>query len=660
MHQAAARAKSESSTTVLGKRSKDDEEHERGSGNSGGSSTQKRSKNGRVSCKEVEVIVLDGDSDDDVFEPKVKKKASMSTKEKVLAGLAATGIGSSVSKSNGNGHTALSVAAPAPALFLKDDDTFLAHSLASVDNSLYPSSTKPSLGAGADTNNYDEDDEDDDDGFSRDGLPEYNKKVELICLKFPLDLRNESEESLPPVLKEVFKAMEVLVEMVSDAMHIYSLALEQADHNECPNVMAGLAAAVVLAAQRGPPTVSELQPLISKFKRMCWTEGKSETFSELLSGTGVTVKQAKAWTKLLYEKLDGGRGYFLKWFLSPATVEGDHTASPFVALFILLSSIIEENTLPSASKWAEIFITAQEGLALARKCSVSLATLRRFFPNAKNAVSLSEQIRDVWLFNGEQLFNLRKPSKAVLKDDMLKGVADSLGLKNDKVDVNSSGDIPDDDSLFKAMMRYTEIERDNKGRIVKVCGINGCIFKGHSIDINYHRQEGHGVDVFGDGKERDRWGRIIKVCGVDGCEYRTGDSMKNHKVSKHGIGIGVPSHRIVSCDELGCNHKGRADLLKTHKANAHNIDVEWHFCNECDYKAKKADNLKQHKADVHNVDVKWHFCNECDYKAKKADNLKQHKADVHNVDVKWHFCNECDYKAKQVGNLRRHKQTQHN
>ena len=211
--------------------------------------------------------------------------------------------------------------------------------------------------------------------------------------------------------------------------------------------------------------------------------------------------QAKAWTKLLYEKLDGGRGYFLKWFLSPATVEGDHTASPFVALFILLSSIIEENTLPSASKWAEIFITAQEGLALARKCSVSLATLRRFFPNAKNAVSLSGKIQGVWCFGGARRFVLRKPTKVELNDNMLKEVAVLLGLKYDEEVANSSDNIPDDGSLVNAVARYAEIERDDKGRIVKVCGINGCTFEGHSTHINFHRQEDHGLDVFGDGKE---------------------------------------------------------------------------------------------------------------------------------------------------------------
>lgn len=204
---------------------------------------------------------------------------------------------------------------------------------------------------------------------------------------------------------------------------------------------------------------------------------------------------------MMYKELGGNNVYFLKWFLSRATVEGDHTASPFVALFILLSSMIKDSTLPSDYMWAEIFITPQEGCALARKCCVSLTTIRKFFPDAEDAVALSGMIRGVWYHNSTKLFNLKKPNKAEREDNVLKEVAKLLGLKNVEEDVNSSNNIPDGDFLIKATASYSEIKRDEHGNIVKVCGIDGCTFEGRSCKVNYHQQEAHGRDVFGDGKK---------------------------------------------------------------------------------------------------------------------------------------------------------------
>ena len=91
------------------------------------------------------------------------------------------------------------------------------------------------------------DDEHDDDA---DGVHEYGENAEEIISEYPLDLKNISKESLPPVLKALVKVMWALVAKVPDACRIYSLALAQADDQKCPNFMAVLAAAVVLAVQR--------------------------------------------------------------------------------------------------------------------------------------------------------------------------------------------------------------------------------------------------------------------------------------------------------------------------------------------------------------------------------------------------------------------------
>jgi hypothetical protein len=211
---------------------------------------------------------------------------------------------------------------------------------------------------------------------------------------------------------------------------------------------------------------------------------------------------------MIHKELDGGLAYFLKWFLSPATVSGNHTASPFVALFILLSSMLKEHQLPTDARCAEIFITAEECLALASKCSVSLTTLLRFFDlKQDDADCLSAKIMGVWLFDGRKLFNVRPLTKTERKNAVLTKIASQIGLMSSKEGVYSSDDtlddgyIPDDGSLNSVTERYLNIKRDKNGKIVRPCGINGCPFEDNAQKMNYHLQEEHGMDVFGDGKK---------------------------------------------------------------------------------------------------------------------------------------------------------------
>ena len=100
----------------------------------------------------------------------------------------------------------------------------------------YTDLTDPGLNDG-------EDDGDED----NDGLSEYDSKVEQLPFD---DLSHESAQLLPPVLSQLVMAMKCLGMMVQDAWLIYSLALVQANLNECPNVMAAIAASVALAAHR--------------------------------------------------------------------------------------------------------------------------------------------------------------------------------------------------------------------------------------------------------------------------------------------------------------------------------------------------------------------------------------------------------------------------
>ena len=60
--------------------------------------------------------------------------------------------------------------------------------------------------------------------------------------------------------------------------------------------------------------------------------------------------------------------------------------------------------------------------------------------------------------------------------------------------------------------------------------------------MHNHKVSNHNIEYVrkapDDGKERDRRGNIVRVCGVDGCSYKTGNmtNMGNDKAAKHGIG----------------------------------------------------------------------------------------------------------------------------
>ena len=89
--------------------------------------------------------------------------------------------------------------------------------------------------------------------------------------------------------------------------------------------------------------------------------------------------------------------------------------------------------------------------------------------------------------------------------------------------------------------RLEGVERDKWGKIIRMCGIDGCTYKtGITWQMKRHKVSKHGIEAVrntDDGKERDKWGYIIKVCGIAGCTFKTGHTtlMKQHKASKHGI-----------------------------------------------------------------------------------------------------------------------------
>ena len=147
-------------------------------------------------------------------------------------------------------------------------------------------------------------------------------------------------------------------------------------------------------------------------------------------------------------------------------------------------------------------------------------------------------------------------------------------------------------------------------------------------------------------------------CDIEGCTYiaKRKTHLKSHKANIHDID--VVWHY---CDHCTARFK-RASNLKEHKQNKHDIDVVWNYCDICTYRCKQKGNLKKHKALLHNIGrdaYEWRKCDLCDYRCIDKSRLKQHKANIHDIDVVWYNCNLCTYKSKRMCDLRTHKLYKH-
>ena len=102
-------------------------------------------------------------------------------------------------------------------------------------------------------------------------------------------------------------------------------------------------------------------------------------------------------------------------------------------------------------------------------------------------------------------------------------------------------------------------KRDKWGRVVRMCGIEGCSYKtGRTQSMDKHKARMHNIGeyvikILNDGKERNKWGRIVRVCGIDGCSFKTGHStaMKNHKARESTISAKIMFGRYLMMERRG-------------------------------------------------------------------------------------------------------------
>ena len=239
-------------------------------------------------------------------------------------------------------------------------------------------------------------------------------------------------------------------------------------------------------------------------------------------------------------------------------------------------------------------------------------------------------------------------------------------------------------------------ERDKQGRIVKVCGIDGCTYKtGRTTNMKSHKASKHGMEGLwdnDDGKERDKQGRIIRVCGIDGCTYKTGYMvhMKQHKASKH-----VLSQPAACVDLIDAGDDGEYGIESFFKPP---------WMSECEYCQKAVRTEMNGMALPGWMNLHLLACPEkpksppttaepvildkwgnivrvcgiagCTYKTVNTGHMKRHKASKHGIEAVWknddgkerdkrgnviRICGVagCTYKTGHAVHMKQHKAAKH-
>ena len=113
------------------------------------------------------------------------------------------------------------------------------------------------------------------------------------------------------------------------------------------------------------------------------------------------------------------------------------------------------------------------------------------------------------------------------------------------------------------------------------------------------------IDYDDNSYEEVKWpDKDIVVIGSDMNGKKSKKKLRKRKVESRVDKAEVDGARLFYCGEGLCEYySNRADSLKRHKANIHEIDVTYYLCGEdgCEYKAKDAGHVKSHKARIHGI-----------------------------------------------------------
>lgn len=90
-----------------------------------------------------------------------------------------------------------------------------------------------------------------------------------------------------------------------------------------------------------------------------------------------------------------------------------------------------------------------------------------------------------------------------------------------------------------------------------------------------------------------------------------------------------PSYRpvaTITCGVDGCRHICSNKMMVIHKANKHDIDIQWEYCDQCDLKYRNIGGLRSHQRSKHEPPRPVLTCSVdgCKYHTKSKSTLSDH------------------------------------
>ena len=175
--------------------------------------------------------------------------------------------------------------------------------------------------------------------------------------------------------------------------------------------------------------------------------------------------------------------------------------------------------------------------------------------------------------------------------------------------------------------------------------------------------------------------------GNTSCNTRKDPNQKHHETEKtmkcehcenkfylkHSLDVHVKSvhnYETVQCtickqnfnrqSNLNSHYKYVHDILKNILDMDERTEIEYHECDQCQFKSRDIRKLTRHTLSLHS-DLKSFNCTECDFSCKRMDNLNRHIRNLHRKEsTAIHSCTFCEFSSLYLPNLERHMSRMHN
>ena len=175
--------------------------------------------------------------------------------------------------------------------------------------------------------------------------------------------------------------------------------------------------------------------------------------------------------------------------------------------------------------------------------------------------------------------------------------------------------------------------------------------------------------------------------GNTSCNTRKDPNHKHHETEKtmkcehcenkfclkHSLDVHVKSvhnYETVQCtickqnfnrqSNLNSHYKYVHDILKNILDMDERTEIEYHECDQCQFKSRDIRKLTRHTLSLHS-DLKSFNCTECDFSCKRMDNLNRHIRNLHRKEsTAIHSCTFCEFSSLYLPNLERHMSRMHN